>query len=175
MPNQKAHEFMNNLDRCNFVVLQSSTKGGMSAVEIAKKLGKHRTTVHRYLNTLEYMGKVENEHGTWRVKKGQQTIKPLESEIVIEIPIPKKQWVDIALLEILAKDAEEAKFLGVAKTCRILIEKERESRTIKIKGKNIDDLDLEKLGSMIQQASAKSSKINLRGLLKSLKIPHSEN
>ena len=33
------------------------------------------------------------------------------------------------------------------------------SRTIRIKGKNVDDLDLEKLGNLIQQANEKTSKV----------------
>jgi len=74
-------------------VQQSSTKG-ISAVEIAKKLGKHRTTVHGYLTTLEYMGKVESKHGLWYAKTGVQTIKPLEKEIVIELPMTNgKTWL----------------------------------------------------------------------------------
>ena len=168
MSNQKHHEYMKKLDKCYNVVLQSSTKG-ISAVEIAKKLSIHRTTVHGYLNSLELMGKVENEHGIWRAKTGEQTIKPLEKEIVIELPMPKDQWHRIALLEALAKDWEEANFPKTANTYRIFLEKFRETRTIKIKGKNVDDLDLEKLGNLIQQANEKSSKVNLKGLLKGLK------
>lgn len=168
MSNQKHHEYMKKLDKCYNVVLQSSTKG-ISAVEIAKKLSIHRTTVHGYLNSLELMGKVENEHGIWRAKTGEQTIKPLEKEIVIELPMPKDQWHRIALLEALAKDCEEANFPKTANTYRIFLEKFRETRTIKIKGKNVDDLDLEKLGNLIQQANEKSSKVNLKGLLKGLK------
>jgi len=45
----------------------------------------------------------------------------------------------------------------------------RETRTIKVKGKNVDDLDLERLGNLIKQANEKSSKVNLKGLLKSLR------
>ena len=171
MSNQKNHETMNKLDKCYNVVLQSSAKGGISAVEIAKKLGVHRTTVHGYLNSLELMGKVENEHGTWHVKTGEQTIEPLEKEIVIELPIPKDQWQRVVLLEALAKDWEEV-FPEPGNLYRICLEKLRETRTIKIKGKNVDDLDLEKLGNLIQQANQKSSKVNLRGLFKSLKRQH---
>jgi hypothetical protein len=58
---------------------------------------------------------------------------------------------------------------------RIVLEKLRETRTIKIKGKNVDDLDLEKLGNLIQQANEKSSKVNLRSLFKSLKRSHANN
>ena len=103
MSNQKHRETMNRLDKCYNVVLQSSTKG-IRAVEIAEKLGIHRTMVHRHLNSLELMGKVESEHGIWRAKTGEQTIKPLEKEIVIQLPIPENQWQRIAALEVLAKD-----------------------------------------------------------------------
>ena len=162
-----------NLDKCYNAVLQSSAKG-ISAVEIGRKIGKHRTTVHSYLNTLEYMGKVYSEHGTWYAKTGEQTIKPLEREIVIELPIPKKEWQRIALLESLAEifDDPEKETKGIY---RILLEKFRETRTIRIKGKNVDDLDLEKLGNLIQQANKKSSKVNLRGLFKSLKKSRPDN
>jgi IS30 family transposase len=174
MPNQKNHEFTKNLDKCYNIVLQSSAKG-ISAVEIAKKLGKHRTTIHGYLNTLEYMGRVESQHGIWRVKTGEQTIKPLEKEIVIELPMPKNQWQRMALLEALRKDWEGANLPEDGNIYRILLEKFRETRTIRIKGKNVDDLDLEKLGNLIQQANEKSSKVNLKGMLKSLKRSHANN
>jgi len=174
MSNKKDHKFMKNLDRCYKAVLQSSSRG-ISAVEIAKQLGIHKTTVHSYLNTLEYMGKVENEHGTWHVKTGEQTIKPLEKEIVIELPMPKDQWQRMALLEALGKDWEGANLPEDANVYRILVEKFRETRTIRIKGKNVDDLDLEKLGNLIQQANEKTSKVNLRGLFKSLKRSHANN
>ena len=170
MSNQKHHEYMKKLDKCYKVVLQSST--GISAVEIAKKLGIHRTTVHGYLNSLELMGRVESQHGTWHAKTREQTIKPLEKEIVIELPMPKDQWHPIAALEILAKDSEKMNFPEIAKTYRIILEKIRETRTIRIKGKNVDDLDLEKLGNLIQQANEKSSKISLKGLVKKLKRSH---
>jgi len=149
-------------------VLQSSAKG-ISAVEIARKLGIHRTTVHGYLNSLELMGKVYSERGTWRAKTGEQTIRPLEKEVVIELPIPKDQMVEISLLEIYAKRAERQEYSQLAEIFKILLEKLRETRTIRIKGKNVDDLDLQKLGNLIQQANKKSSKVNLRGLFKSLK------
>jgi len=38
-----------------------------------------------------------------------------------------------------------------------------------IKGKNVDDRDLEKMANLIQQANERSSKVNLKGLFKSLK------
>ena len=174
MSNQKHHEFMKNLDRCYDAVLQSSTKG-ISAVEIAKKLGIHKTIVHRNLNTLELLGKVESQHGVWRAKKGEQTIIPLEKEIVIELPMSKGEWQRMALLEGLAKDWEEANLPEAGNTYRIFLEKFRETRTIKIKGKNVDDLDLEKIGKLIQQANENSLKASLRGLFKSLKRSDTTN
>jgi hypothetical protein len=167
MSSQKAHEYMENLDKCYNVVLQSSAKG-IRAVEIARKLRIHKTTVHRYLTSLELMGKVEDERGIWRAKTGEQTIKPLEKEIVIELPMPKSEWRRIAFLEAQAKEFERLK-IPLAEDIRILLEKFKETRTIRIKGKNIDDLDLQKLGNLIQQANNKSSKISLRGLFKSVK------
>ena len=163
-----------NLDKCHNVVLQNSAKG-ISAVEIAGKIGKHRTTVHSYLNTLEYMGKVYSEHGTWRAKTGEQTIKPLEREIVIELPLPKNILESVVLLEMLIKECEIKRFPTTAEIFRTLLETFRETRTIKIKGKNVDDLDLEKLGNLIQQANKKSSKVNLRSLFKSLKKSRPDN
>lgn len=85
------------MDRVYKVVQQSRTKG-INAAEIAKKLGIHRSTVHRNLVSLELMGKVENTGGMWRAKTGEPTIKPLEKEIVIELPIPKNQLNYVARL-----------------------------------------------------------------------------
>ena len=163
---------MKKLDKCHNAVLQSSN--GISADEVAKKLGVHRTTVYGYLISLELMGKVYSEHGTWYARTGEQTIKPLEKEIVIELPMPKNQWQQVALLEIMAHDWAET-LPRTTNTYRIVLEKLKETRTITIRGKNVDDLDLEKLGNLIQQANRKASKINFRGLLKSLKRSQPDN
>jgi hypothetical protein len=171
MSNQKHHELMKNLDRCYDAVLLSSTKG-ISAVEISKKIGMHKTMVHRNLNTLELMGRVESQHGVWRVKTGEQTIRPSEKEIAIELPMPKNQWQQVALLEMLAREAEEHKLPRTAEMYRIPLEKLKETRTIKIRGKNVDDLDLQRLGNLIQQANEKASKFNLKRLIKNLKRSH---
>ena len=40
--------------------------------------------------------------------------------------------------------------------------------SVKIKGKNVNDLDLEKIKNLIEQANKKSSKINLKGKLKKI-------
>jgi hypothetical protein len=165
---QKDHKSEDNLDRCYKVVQQSGSKG-VRAIEIKEQLGIDKTTVHRQLNRLDLRGKVESKSGRWFVKTVDQTTKPLEKEIVIELPLPKNQWQREALLEMMAREAERHKLPTVAETYRIPLEKLRETRTIKIKGKNVDDLDLEKLGNMIQQANERSSRINLKGFLKNLR------
>jgi hypothetical protein len=73
----------------------------------------------------------------------------------------------VALLEILAEYSEEKGLPKTANIHRIFLETLRE--TIKITGKNVDDLDLEKLGTLIQQTNKKSSKVDLKGLFKTLK------
>jgi hypothetical protein len=175
MSNQKDHEFKENLEKCYNIVLQSSAKGGISAVEVAKKLGKHRTTVHGYLTTLEYTGRVESQHGIWYATTGEQTIRPLEKEIVIELPMPKSEWQRMALLEHFAQDWEKMFPNSPENAYRISLNKLRETRTIRIKGKNVDDLDLQKIGNLIQQANEKSSIAYLRGIFKGLKRSHPNN
>jgi len=164
---------MENLDRCHSLVQQSSATG-ISAIEIAKKLDKHRTTIHGYLNTLFYTGRVENRNGLWYPKNGAQIIKPLEKEIVIELPIPKNMWANIAVLEAHAKYVEDL-VPGGAMVERTLIEKFNETRIIRISGKNVEDIDLVKIGNLIQQANQKSSMFNLKGLFKGFKksLPNS--
>ena len=159
---------MEKMDRCYKVVKQSGTIG-INAAEIASKLGVHRTTVHRNLVSLELMGKVENSGGMWRAKTGEQTIKPLEKEIVIELPIPKNQLNYVARLAAYNVHLEHIGFSGIVEMNEAILEKFDEARTIRIKGKNVDDLDLEKLGNLIQQATKKSSKFRWGRLFKSLK------
>jgi predicted transcriptional regulator len=168
MSGKRKRESMERMDKVYRIVQQSSTNG-INAAEIGKKLGIHRSTVHRNLVSLELMGKVENTGGMWRAKTGEQTIKPLEKEIVIELPIPKNQWRRMAQLEIYANCIEGFGMLKAAGIPRTIIEKFNETRTIRIRGKNVDDLELEKIGNLIQQATEKSSKFNLRGLFKGLK------
>jgi hypothetical protein len=159
---------MKRRDKIYNMVLQSSTKG-MRADEIAEKLPSHRTTVYRDLSTLNLMGKVESDRGIWRAKTGEQPIPPLEKEIVIELPIPKNDWQRLAFIEGQAKRFEENGFTEFAKDCKIILDKYNETRTIRIKGKNVDDLSLEKIASLIQQANEKTSKPELKGIYKILK------
>jgi biotin operon repressor len=172
MTSQKDHKLMDNLERCYSIVQQSSAKG-ISAADLAKKLGKHRTTIHGYLNTLYYTGRVESQNGLWYAKTGQQTIKPLEKEIVIELPLPKRQWQQAVLLEHTVKTfGAENDPDNIFKIC---LDKLNETRTIRIKGKNVDDLEMEKLAKRIKQANERSSKINLKGLLKGLRRSQPNN
>ena len=174
MSNRKHRKSMERMDKIYNIVPQSSTKG-IRAVEIASKLNIHKTVVYRDLNSLYLMGKVESDQGIWRAKAGEQTIKPLEKEIVIELPIPKNEWQRLALLEHFARDWEEHFPNDKDNAYRISLEKFRETRTIRIKGKNVDDLNLEKLGNLVQQANEKASKVNLRGFLKSFKRSHANH
>jgi biotin operon repressor len=172
--NQKDHELKGNLGKVYKAVLQSGAKG-IRAVEIADKLGIDKTTVYPHINSLKLWGLVESDQGIWRAKTEDKTTKPLEKEIVIELPMPKGEWRRMAFLEAQAKESERLGFSLLAEDMRILLEKFRETRTIRIKGKNVDNLDLEKIGNLIQQANEKSSKVNLKGLLKSLKRSHANN
>lgn len=168
MSSQKKHEFMGKLDKCYNVVLQSSAKG-ISAVDIAKRLSVHRTTVHSYLNTLELMGKVYSEHGLWYAKTEKQEIEPLEKEIVIELPIPRDVWMELSLLEVESKRLEKGQLVQSAELIRTFLEKFRETRIIKVRGRNVDSLDLERLQGLILQAYERSSKAKFGNLFKRLK------
>ncbi len=155
--------------------MQQSGKDGIRAIEIAKELKIDRTTVHRHLTSLDLRGKVESKNGRWYATTEEQTNKLSEKEIVIELPMPKREYRQKALLEMQAKEAERVRWPLLAQDIRILLEKSKETRTIKIRGKNVDDLDLEKLSKLIQQANENSLKASLKGLFKSLKRSHGSN
>ena len=161
---------MDNLERCFRLVQQSSAKG-ISAIEVSEKLGKHRTTIHGYLTTLSYTGRVESRNGLWYPKEGQQVIKPLEKEIIIELPMPKDKWYDIARLQVHSNYAKRIGLSGVADIENTIIEKFNETRRIRIVGKNVEDIDMEKIGNLILQANEKSSKVSFKRFLKGLKLP----
>lgn len=161
---------MVNLDKCYSLVQQSSAKGGINAKDIAKKLGMHRTTVHRHLTSLELMGKVESQRGLWCTKKGEQSVVPLEKEIVIELPVPETEWQRVALLKMLSNEANDRSYSRVSNTYATFLESYKETRRITIKGKNVDAIDLEKLGNLVQQANEKSAKLNVRKFFNRLKI-----
>lgn len=160
---------MKKLYNCYKIVQQSSAKGGIKADEIAEKMGVHRTTVYGYLNSLQYMGKVFSDQGLWNATTGEQTIKPLEKEIEIKLPMPENKWVDMARLELLANYGKDVGYSITSNMLKTIIEKYDETRTIRIKGKNVDDIDLEKIANLIQQANEKSSKFNLKRLVKRFK------
>ena len=164
MSNQKHHKSMDTMDKVCKIVRQSSH--GIKAIEIAKRLGIHKTTAHRALFSLEQLGMVESKGGIWLPKTGEQTIKPLEKEIVIELPIPRNEWQRIALLKDMARLFGEKDPDNMFKTSLQTLE---ETRTIRITGKNVDDLDLQKIATMVQQANQSfSSKV--KQLLKKFRI-----
>jgi transposase len=159
MTKRKDHENMDKLDSCYKLVQQNSTKGGIRAVDIAEKLCVHKTTVYPYLNSLELAGKVYSDQGLWKATTGEKTIKPLE-----------KVFPEMTLLELLANRGRDSGYPRTAKMYETMIEKFNETRTIKITGKNVDDLDLENVANLILQANEKSSKFNLKRKLKKLKL-----
>ena len=176
MSNQKDHGLTGNLYKVYKVLLRIGAKG-IHPQEIADELNIDKTTVYGHLSTLRHMRRAESEQGIWCAKTGEQTNKHLEKEIVIELPMPKGEWRRIAFLEAQAKESERLGLSLLAEYMRILLEKFRETRTIRIKGKNVDDLDLEKAANFIQQANEESSKVSLRVLFKSLRktkglVPH---
>ena len=171
MSSRKDHKIMERRDKIFKLVLQSSTKG-IRAVEIESKLGIHKTIVHRDLNSLNLMGKVESDQGIWRAKtEGQppQTFQSSEKEIEIVLPMPKNKWADAARLQVHADYADEIGLHGVAKMEKTILQKFDETRTIRIRIKNVDDLELEKIGKLIEQASEKSYKFSFKGLFKGLR------
>lgn len=165
---------MDNVEKCYNLIQQNSAKG-ISAVDIADTLGKHRTTVHSYLNSLYYTGRAESRNGLWYPKAGAQTIRPLEKEIVIELPMPKNKWFDVARLQVHADYMEGLGMSGVADMEKTIIEKFNETRRIRITGKNVEDLDIEKVGNLILQANEKSAKVSFKRFLKNLKLPQLNN
>ncbi len=73
------------------------------------------------------------------------------------------------MLKALARDCESENCPHTANIYRVVLDKLNETRTIGVKGKNVDDLDLKKAANLIREATARASKINLRGLFKGLK------
>jgi hypothetical protein len=166
MSSPKYHQFMMNLHKCYEVVLQNTAKGGITAADIAKEMNVHKSVVHHLLNTLQVMKKVRDQHGNWFIRPEERTAKSQEKEIVIELPIPKNEWQRIVLLEDAARLFGGNDPNNIFKTS---LQKLKETRTIRITGKNVDELDLEKAANLIRQANERSSKVNLRGLFKALK------
>ena len=109
---------------------------GKNANNFAENYRHLRNRLAKKFNRPELMGKVESKHGIWYSTTEEQTIKPLEREIVIELPLPTNKWADIARLQVHADFAESLGLPEVAKMEKTCIEKFNETRTIRIKGKN---------------------------------------
>lgn len=106
--------------------------------------------------------------------KQETTNKLSEKEIEIVLPMPKNKWFDASRLKAYAEYLEDLGMKNRAKIEKTILEKLDETRTMRIRGKNVDDLDLEKLGELIQQATKKSSRFNLKGLFKGSKKSQSD-
>jgi hypothetical protein len=167
MSSPKYHQFMMNLRKCYEVVLQNTAKGGITANDIAKKMDMHKTVIHHLLNTLKAMKKVQDQHGNWFIRPKERTAETQEKEIVIELPIPKNEWQRIALLE------DMARLFGgndPTNSFKTALQALKETRTIRVKGKNVDDLDLERVGNLVGEAN-RSFSFNLKSLVKKLRVP----
>lgn len=159
------------MNECLKLVQLSSAKGGIKATEISKKLGIHKTTVHKILFSFKLRGQIESDEGLWKSKNGQQTIIPIEKEIIIELPTPQDKLEAMLITELLINEAKKHGFPRVENTYRTIYKNLKETRIIRITGKNVNDLELQKIAELIQQANKKSSKINLKKLFKNLKPP----
>ena len=168
-----------NLEECYKLVRQSGAKG-IGANDLARKMGKDRSTIYDYLNSLELRERVQSTHGLWYSKtestSNQQTKdKPLEKEIEIVLPMPRNKWVDAARLQVHADYLEDLGMHGSAKVEKTILEKFDETRTIRIRGKNVDDIDLEKVGNLIQQATERSSTFSFGNIFKGLRKSFPKN
>lgn len=157
MSNKSKRKRMDKLDSIYKIVLQSSSKG-ISAREIAKKLKKpetYRTTVHRYLNSLELMGKVYSEKGLWYPKDVKEnSIVEKETEITIELPVlDKEEREKEAELRAIAK-----RYPDETKHLQRYLEAKKELRTIKIRGKNIETIKEELPKIIIETLGKQKSK-----------------
>jgi hypothetical protein len=170
MSGRKIRESNINLEECYKLVRQSGAKG-ISAKDLARKMSKDRSTIYDYLNTLELRERVQSSHGLW-FSKPEQSIsdqKPnsqtLEKEIEIRLPLRDKEWQRMAMMEYTAKHfgrKPDSLF-------NISLEKFKETRIIRIRGKNVDNLEMEKLAELIKQANERGSKINLKRLFRKFK------
>jgi len=148
---------MEKLDSIYKIVLQSSSKG-ISAYEIAKQIiaknqlkttpEKYRTTIHRYLNTLELIGKIYNEKGLWYAREQNGSIKPEETIIEITLPPfsePERYW-----LEKLQRDISLCENEVIKKHLQAFLEANIKSRTIFIR--IWGSQNIEALKDMVSQA-----------------------
>ena len=150
------------------IIQQSSSKGGIRVIEISKKLGLHKTTVYDYVNALYNRGLIESDQGRWKANTSGQKVQPLEKEIVIKLPLPRSEWQRMALL----KDASTKFSAGRADNIfKQSLDALEETRTIRIIGKNVDDLNLQKVSELVKEATESSYKVKLKNIFKKSKKP----
>ena len=165
MSHKSKRKFMDNLERCYKIVQQSSSKG-IRAIEVAERLGVHRTTAHSYLNTLELMGKVYSEHGLWYAKESKdESIGEKEIELTIELPPLDEDEVET--------EAELRTILAIyphLKSLKAYLEAKKELRTIKIRGRNIEEIK-EQLPKIITETLEKTKKESKSFWKRKIKLP----
>jgi DNA-binding Lrp family transcriptional regulator len=160
MSPKKDHESMEKRQQILEIIQQNSPKGGIRVIEISEKVGLYRTTVYDYVNALYNRGLIESDQGRWRVSTTGQKVQPLEKEIIIKLPLPKSEVNRAVLIESTSKLFDDAPDSPI----RILRDKLEETRTIRITGKNVDELDLQKISALIKQATEPSYKTKIKGL-----------
>jgi DNA-binding Lrp family transcriptional regulator len=166
MSSQKDHESMEKRQQILGIIQQSSPKGGIKVTEISEKLGWHRTTVYDYVNALYNRGVIESDQGRWRVNTKGREVKPLEKEIIIKLPLPRSEWQRVVLLKDASTKFSAGREDNIFKKSLDALE---ETRTIRIIGKNVDDLDLQKVSELVKEASESSYKVKLKNIFKKSK------
>jgi len=70
---------MNSIDKC-YKSLQQNSRG-LRAIDLAKELNLHRSTIHRNLSTLQLRGKVEERNGVWYAVQNcqNQNLNPIKT------------------------------------------------------------------------------------------------
>jgi len=168
MSPKKDHESMEKRQQILEIIQQSSPKGGIRVIEISEKVGLYRTTVYDYVNALYNRGLIESDQGRWKVNTAGEKVQPLEKEIVIKLPLPRSEWQRMVLLKDASTKFSAGREDNIFKQSLDALE---ETRTIRVTGKNVDVLDLQKISELVKEATESSYKVKLRNIFKKPKNP----
>jgi DNA-binding Lrp family transcriptional regulator len=169
MSTKKDHESMEKRQQILEIIQRSSPKGGIRVIEIAEKLGWHKTTVYDYVNALYNRGLIEGDQGRWKVSKAGQNVQPLDKEIVIKLPLPRNEWQRLVLLKDASTKFSARREDNIFKQSLDALE---ETRTIRITGKNVDDLNLQRISELVKEATESSYKVKLKNIFKKSNKPN---